>query len=537
MTRVQSTVLWTLAMCVFGYIAVHVLIVKAPGAAQAQQPATDPLSDKPLPEDDPKGLGAERPAPAPALEPARALVAICVGDNGEPLDDVIVDIFRETPSESPFDPRVESVGRTKTTDDGRLAVSLPLIQGKTKEGEAAAMYLFYFSAPGRPIKSMIVKNGTQLPKQIVIPTKSTEHIYAPTHHIVVAKTKGISVSPLHSAIRAFTKDGKIYRVEGFVDERNDGKAPASGNGASLGLPGGNSAQMGMRRPGSGQSSQQTAQEQILAARKRLTDATSDEEKHAARAVLRKLLADVFAQDMQMREKQAMEIEIRLAKLRQQYEARQKVKEEIIDLQLKVIEQHAAGLGFPGGQSSVPPTANGRDDVYEPAAAPQTRGDEAAATEFSELRKQYLQAKGRWAEADTKFSVLLAKARKQNPKTSIDDVKKLHLDAWRENEQALRNYVAARHLIETKLELLELDLKSAKLSVEVAESNLVDLIQKHKDKAALEAEVDQQRAAVKAAMLDVEQVTQLIKLFTSVKSEPVPTSDARPTDAGGGDKAS
>ena len=44
-----------------------------------------------------------------------------------------------------------------------------------------------------------------------------------------------------------------------------------------------------------------------------------------------MLSDIFAQDMQTRERQAAEIESRLAKLRKQYQARDKVKDEIIDL--------------------------------------------------------------------------------------------------------------------------------------------------------------------------------------------------------------
>lgn len=109
----------------------------------------------------------------------------------------------------------------------------------------------------------------------------------------------------------------------------------------------------MGQPRSGQSIQQHPQEQILAARKKLTDAKTEEERQTARAQLRKLLSDIFAQDMREREQTAAEIESRLAALRKQYQSREKVKDEIIDLQLKVIEQDAAGLGFPGGESFVP----------------------------------------------------------------------------------------------------------------------------------------------------------------------------------------
>jgi hypothetical protein len=67
--------------------------------------------------------------------------------------------------------------------------------------------------------------------------------------------------------------------------------------------------------------------------------------------LRKALSDLFTQDMHVREVQAREIENRLARLRQQYQAREKAKKEIIDLQLQVLERDAAGLGFPGVSAS------------------------------------------------------------------------------------------------------------------------------------------------------------------------------------------
>jgi hypothetical protein len=411
MTRLHKSVLWTLAVCVFGFIAVRVLIVRVPSAAQAQQPATDPTENIPLPEDDLGGLGAKQAAPA--LEPARALVAVCVGDKGEPLDGVIVDIFRETPTESVFDPRVESFGRTKTTDEGRLAFSLPLIRGKTAESETAALYILYFTAPGRPIKSLIVEDDTELPKEIAIPSESTEEAYLPMHHLVVAKPEGISVSPMLSAIRGFSKDGQPIRVAKLVDHRNEGNQRTA-DSASMSAPrtdtnstvmvayevrdlnavevakviesqfAGRFRQVGrddrnslifveadaetqaeirglikhleeharlFRPSGAVQRVQVTAQEQIRAARQKLSAAKTDEERQFARAQLRKLLSTIFAVDMQMREKQADEIESRLAKLRQQYQAREKVKDEIIDLQLKVIEQDAAGLEFPGGTSA------------------------------------------------------------------------------------------------------------------------------------------------------------------------------------------
>jgi len=86
--------------------------------------------------------------------------------------------------------------------------------------------------------------------------------------------------------------------------------------------------------------------QIGDAVQKLRDAKSEDEKRAARDELRQRLATYFAQDMQARREQAQAIERRLAKLKEQYEARERVQSDIIDLQLKVLEQEAAGLGFP-----------------------------------------------------------------------------------------------------------------------------------------------------------------------------------------------
>lgn len=115
------------------------------------------------------------------------------------------------------------------------------------------------------------------------------------------------------------------------------------------------------------------QRQLEAAKRRLalSQAKNEAERQAARTNLRQLLADVFAEDMQAREKQAQEIEARLRKLRQQYQEREKVKDQIIDLQLKVLERDAAGLGFPrsgstGGPSDDPMIRSGLPSRSVPA---------------------------------------------------------------------------------------------------------------------------------------------------------------------------
>lgn len=465
MTRIQKTVLWTVAVCVFGYMGAHVLIIDAPGTAAAQDTPGTEAAPEDAPQATDKAPVPEEPAatdPTDPVAPARvlttedrALTAICVGDKGEPLDDVIVDIFRQSVDDSPLSPpRVESFGRTKTQDGGRFSVALPLIKSAAKSDEALAMYVVYFMAPGRQIKSLIVANDTKLPTKIAIPTTSTERLYLPTHHLVLAKTKGISVSPMLSAPRFGTKEGQLARVEQFADHRNsddktssaeavtgdpapstvlapavDGahvaypfktantendarklaeryagranihlesrpeslgvsylhvRAPASFQaeiravvgfltgqqseptdaGGGAGDSGGSMMSMAAPRQatqygylGLAQRQQQAAQERVQAARQRLTEAKTDEDKNAARAQLKQLLSEIFTQDMQAREKQAAEIESRLAILRKQYQERKAAKDKIIDLQTQVIEADAAGLGFPGGHSSAatPPT--------------------------------------------------------------------------------------------------------------------------------------------------------------------------------------
>jgi hypothetical protein len=127
------------------------------------------------------------------------------------------------------------------------------------------------------------------------------------------------------------------------------------------------ASAGSSRYGGGIPPEQAiARERIRAARKKLTDAKTDEARNSARAELRQLLAEIYSQDMAMREKQAAEIEARLAKLRQQFQAREKSKDEIIDLQLKVIEQDTAGLGFPG---DVSPSPTPPEETNVPSKAP------------------------------------------------------------------------------------------------------------------------------------------------------------------------
>jgi hypothetical protein len=96
------------------------------------------------------------------------------------------------------------------------------------------------------------------------------------------------------------------------------------------------------------------QHRIDDAMKNLRGAKTDADKQAAKDTLKQLLAGVFDEDMQVRDKQATEIEVRVKKLRQQYQERLKVRDEIIELQIKLLENEAAGLGFNTGAAPAPP---------------------------------------------------------------------------------------------------------------------------------------------------------------------------------------
>jgi hypothetical protein len=91
-------------------------------------------------------------------------------------------------------------------------------------------------------------------------------------------------------------------------------------------------------------------QKIEAAAKRLREATTEDAKSIARTNLRKVLAGIFAADMDARRAQSHEIEAKLLKLRQQLSNREKAKEHIIDLQMEVLENDA-GLEFSSAGAS------------------------------------------------------------------------------------------------------------------------------------------------------------------------------------------
>ena len=93
--------------------------------------------------------------------------------------------------------------------------------------------------------------------------------------------------------------------------------------------------------------------EIQEAAKALHDAKDDDAKAEAQEKLTELLTKYFNEDMKNREKELGKIEERLKNLRALMQKRKAKQREIIDLQMKVLENEADGLGFfnnspPGG---------------------------------------------------------------------------------------------------------------------------------------------------------------------------------------------
>jgi len=74
---------------------------------------------------------------------------------------------------------------------------------------------------------------------------------------------------------------------------------------------------------------------------------SDEKKGEAKQKIETLLNSYFDKDFAARQAKITEIEQRVAKLKVQLEKRRAAKSELVQLQMKLIENEAAGLGFFG----------------------------------------------------------------------------------------------------------------------------------------------------------------------------------------------
>jgi len=178
-----------------------------------------------------------------------------------------------------------------------------------------------------------------------------------TNGVVVTASEDTH-NEIRQIIQLLEQLGQRNAEEGAKPPRPYGNLAEMYGFGSAGTPSGYLGAMG--------AAQQAASKRMDAAVATLQSAKTDDEKQAAKDTLRQTLVEIFTADMQAREKAVKEIESRIGELRKQYEARQKVKDEIIELQLKVLENEAAGLGFPaasasGGQPRTMPRGGGSYD--------------------------------------------------------------------------------------------------------------------------------------------------------------------------------
>lgn len=140
-----------------------------------------------------------------------------------------------------------------------------------------------------------------------------------------------------------------------------------GPGMDMAMPGPYGSMMGppgmMSGPGMmpmdpGQAARQELQARAEPILQRLREAKTDEQRAAIRRELSVVLEGYFDQDMQRRLAELAKIEARVKRLREQFDKRQRAKEDILQLQLKLLENEASGLGFFGSSAPAQPAEGG-----------------------------------------------------------------------------------------------------------------------------------------------------------------------------------
>lgn len=100
----------------------------------------------------------------------------------------------------------------------------------------------------------------------------------------------------------------------------------------------------------GQNFQYSPNYSLLKAAEAVRNAKGDDEEAAARKTLTDVVETAFDEDMAKRKKDLAQLEERLTKLREQLDRRKAKKQDIVDLQIKVLLNEADGLGFTSGSS-------------------------------------------------------------------------------------------------------------------------------------------------------------------------------------------
>jgi hypothetical protein len=135
-------------------------------------------------------------------------------------------------------------------------------------------------------------------------------------------------------------------------------AEMMGGGMPGGYPGMSSMGYGMGGPEPEPPGARELKARLAPVLQGLRDAADDQQKETLRRQLSSILEDYFQQDLQRRTSEIDAIEQRVQRLREQLEQRQQAKDEILQLQLKVLENETAGLGFFSRQPAAPDYGGG-----------------------------------------------------------------------------------------------------------------------------------------------------------------------------------
>jgi hypothetical protein len=308
---------------------------------------------------------------------------------------------------------------------------------------------------------------------------------------------------------------------------------------------------------------QEVPEPVDRAMRQVQAAKTDEERQAAKNGLRMVLVEVFVKDMQLRKVETLRIEERLAKLKAQHEARLSAREQIIDLQMKVLEHDAAGLGFPGPQSRTShqpqsPLWSGKPEPLmftptkersplddfgagqrgkNPVAPIQLPPDEvkklrpdtindqveisrstnsslaaSLPSDHVELLARLRKATAAVAEHQADWNQAIKEGQISDPPVSVEELQKRYPAAWKNLETARSELIAEQRLREATVKLLELQRQKAETGVGVAHEKLTvtkDLQAKNLKSAE---DVRVHEGKLRAAQLEVDQIGIVLDLL-------------------------
>lgn len=172
-----------------------------------------------------------------------------------------------------------------------------------------------------------------------------------TLRIVAAAAVVITLAALSSVNWAQDKSGDLKIQEWKLQEAKvaveaqKAAVKEAARASALAVTAANDAQIRVRKflPAAfAQTRHLTALQEVA---ERYSNSDDEQEKAQSLKKLRELTSQYFEEDMEIRQKELLDIQKRLEKLRAQLDRRRAKKDEIVDLQVKVAINEAEGLGF------------------------------------------------------------------------------------------------------------------------------------------------------------------------------------------------